>query len=352
MGAKSSIEWTEASWNPTYGCTKVSPACANCYIVTQPPYRVRGLKWENGAIPVQLFEDRLRLPLTWKRGRRIFVDSLADLFHEDVPAWFIAKVYAVMLAAHWHTFQVLTKRPERRRALLTNTYFLGAVMDEYRQLQEKGLAAHAPLPPSNGASLFANVWEGCTVENQHWAGIRVHELLSTPAAIHFLSIEPLLGPIMLGELQTPAGTAFPLVAGGYISDPERPLDLTFYGDRYGASKLDWVIVGGESGPQVRGSQATPSGAARALVEPCVGEVLTNRAWHAGEDCNVCDGSGWVEKRRAVAWVRSLRDQCVAAGVAFHFKQWGGRKHDSAGRELDGRTWDELPNVLAPTLVMS
>src|SRR3954464_3693045 len=125
MGDKSGIEWTDATWNPTYGCTKVSDACTNCYITSTPPYRIQGLKFDSkGSIPIQLFENRLKTPLKWREPKRVFVDSLSDLFHDDVPDWFIAKVYAVMALAGQHTFQVLTKRPERRLALLRSEDFI------------------------------------------------------------------------------------------------------------------------------------------------------------------------------------------------------------------------------------
>jgi protein gp37 len=330
MSTKTAIEWAEATWNTTYGCTKIARPCANCYIYRTPPYRIKKMAFHKGSIPIVLMENRLTLPLTkaWREPKRIFVDSLSDLFHEDVPDWFIAKQYAVMLAAHWHTFQMLTKRPERRQRLLTDNDFLGHVMVEYRVLQDQGLAERAPLPPGNrGESLFANIWEGITIDKLT-KGAFIDALQRTPAAIRWASVEPLLD--------------FDLSLLGYLgrkdwrvdeSEPEvGGLRMTFRG-------LDWVVVGGESGPQVRDGAG---GARRALVRPCPGEVLTNRPFHKGEDCNVCDGSGWMPKPEALEAVRRLRSQCVAAGVPFLFKQWGGPTSKSGGRELDGRTWDEYP----------
>lgn len=240
MSSTSSIEWTDATWNPVTGCTKVSPGCAHCYAETFAE-RFRGVKdhpYEQG-FDLKLWPERLELPLTWRRPKMIFVNSMSDLFHADVPDAFIQRVFGVMARAHWHSFQILTKRPERTAAMST------------------GL----PWPE--------NVWMGTSVENQRFTS-RVSSLTTTGARVKFLSCEPLLGPLRL--------------------------DLR---------AIDWVIVGGESGPGARPMRAD--------------------------------------------WARSVRQQCQAAGVPFFFKQWGA--HDEhgmrvgkhrAGRMLDGRTWDELP----------
>jgi protein gp37 len=234
---KSAIEWTDATWNPVTGCSKVSPGCANCYAETLSlRFGHSKLPWtpENAAENVIFHPERLRLPLTWREPRRVFVNSMSDLFHELVPWEYIDRVFDVMEQAERHTFQVLTKRPERMRAL-------------------------ARLVPPN-------VWLGTSIENNRWVG-RADYLRETPPAIRFLSLEPLLGSLP-------------------------SLDLT---------AIDWVIVGGESGVGHRPIRAD--------------------------------------------WVRDLRDRCVANGVAFFFKQWGGRTPKSGGRELDGRTWDEYPRAL-------
>ena len=241
MSDGSTIEWTEATWNPVTGCTKVSPGCAHCYAETFAE-RFRGVPghpYENG-FDLQLRPERLQLPLTWTRPRQIFVNSMSDLFHEDVPVRYIASVFETMRKANWHTFQLLTKRPERAAEVA------------------------GELGPWPG-----NVWMGTSVENQRWTS-RIDDLRRIPAAIRFLSCEPLLGPLRL--------------------------DL---------SKIHWVIVGGESGPRAR---------------PMSPE-----------------------------WAESIRDQCLAADVPFFFKQWGahdphGRRvgKGRAGRELRGRTWDEMP----------
>lgn len=242
MSERSGIEWTEATWNPITGCTQVSPGCANCYAKTfAERFRgVQGHPYEMG-FDLTLRAERVTQPLEWRRSRLIFVNSMSDMFHEDVPEDFIAQVFDVMRRASWHRFQVLTKRAER--------------------LAE--LASQLPWPP--------NVWMGVSVENQRWTS-RVELLRRTPAQVKFLSCEPLLGPL--------------------------ELDLT---------GIDWVIVGGESGHGARPMQ--------------------------------------------LDWARSVRDQCLTAGVPFFFKQWGlydeagsrkGKK--AAGRTLDGRTWNELPRA--------
>lgn len=236
MADNSAIEWTDATWNPVTGCTKVSPGCDHCYAETFAE-RWRGVKghpFESG-FDLQLRPDRLQTPLSWKRPRRIFVNSMSDLFHRDVPDYFVAQVFDTMARAYWHTFQVLTKRPERMRRLLRRWPW-----------------CEAP-----------NVWLGVSVESVGFAW-RVDMLRETPAAVRFLSIEPMLGPVR--------GLAF--------------------------NNIDWVIVGGESGPGAR------------PMNP--------------------------------AWAIDVRDQCTAAGVAFFFKQWGGRSPKAGGRLLEGREWSQYP----------
>ncbi|MEK7214176.1 MAG: phage Gp37/Gp68 family protein [Chloroflexota bacterium] len=234
MGDKSTIEWTDATWNPVTGCTKVSPGCKHCY-AERLARRLQAMgnpRYRNG-FAVTLQPDQLTLPLRWRTPKRIFVNSMSDLFHDAIPVDYIRRVFEVMAQAEWHTFQVLTKRAER-------------------------LAALAP-----GLPWPANVWQGVSVENDRYTW-RIDYLRAVPARVRFLSVEPLLGPI-----------------------PDLCLD-----------GIQWVIVGGESGPGHR------------LVDP--------------------------------AWVRNIRDQCLTAGVAFFFKQWGGRTPKSRGRMLDGRLWDEMP----------
>ena len=246
MADHSAIEWTDASWNPVRGCTKVSAGCKFCY-AERFAERFRGVKghpFEQG-FDVRLVPEALDLPLRWKKPRRVFVNSMSDLFHEDVPDRFIADVFNVMKLAPEHTFQVLTKRPERMAAFVRP--WTGATL---------------PLP---------NVWLGVSVEDQAAADERIPHLLATPAAVRFGSCEPLLGPVDLAAI-IPGDEASRLdaLSGYYFCDGRN--------EPTPAPRLDWAIVGGESGP----------GARR------------------------CD----------VAWIRSLLKQCKAAGVPCFVKQLG------------------------------
>ena len=237
--AQSKIEWTEATWNPLTGCTKISAGCLNCYAERLAlRLKAMGQRHYANGFDLTLHEDALGQPLAWKSPKLIFVNSMSDLFHERVPVDFIVKVFETMRRAHWHAFQVLTKRS--------------------RRLAE--LSPDLPWPE--------NVLMGVSVENADCA-FRVQDLARTAAKVKFLSLEPLLGPI-----------------------PD--LDL---------SAMDWVIVGGESGPR-----------ARPLREE---------------------------------WVLDIRDQCQAAHVPFFFKQWGGTNKKKAGRRLDGRLWNQMPPRLVP-----
>jgi protein gp37 len=238
MATKSTIEWTEMTWNPVTGCTKVSEGCRHCY-AERMALRLRAMgnrRYANG-FEVTLHDDLVNLPRTLRRRRLIFVNSMSDLFHEDVSEEFIVRVFETMAACPQHTFQVLTKRSRRLR----------------------DMAERLPWPK--------NVWIGVSVENQRVLG-RIDDLRQVPASVRFLSCEPLLGPM----------------------------------DCLGLEGIDWVIVGGESGPGAR------------PMKP--------------------------------EWVESILNQCRRAKVAFFFKQWGGTRKDITGRELNGRTYDELPMALA------
>lgn len=319
MADHSKIEWTETTWNVVTGCTKISAGCDHCYIERTPPFRMAGRRFDKpgtgGTTGVVLHDDRLTLPLRWRKPRRIFVCSLADLFHDAVPARFIASVFATMVAAPQHTFQVLTKRHARLRALLTDGRFWQMVSAEI------GRRTNTAPPPAL-TRVPDWIWIGVSVESQEWADRRIPALLDVPAAVRWLSCEPLLGPVDLSAH---------LDRMAYDGSEVRP-DVGHV-DWYGPA-IRWVVAGGESGPGAR------------LMEP--------------------------------AWARGLRDQCAAAGVAFFFKQWGewapngwrgignfhGRERlvgpvlddmghreviervgkKAAGRELDGRTWDEYPTV--------
>ncbi len=234
MATGSGIEWTEATWNPLTGCTKVSPGCKHCY-AERLAKRLQAMgnpKYANGFC-LTLHEGALDLPLRWRAPRTIFVNSMSDLFHEAAPDDFILRMFEVMGQAHWHRFQVLTKRPERLVAL-------------------------------DPALLWRpNIWMGVSVENARYAH-RIELLRRTGAHVKFLSLEPLLGPLP-------------------------GLDLT---------SIDWAIVGGESGPGARPMQE--------------------------------------------AWAVDIRDQCLTAGTAFFFKQWGGVQKHRTGRLLEGRSWDQMP----------
>jgi protein gp37 len=320
---KTSIEWTDETWNPATGCDKVSPGCDNCY-AEGIANRFAGTPQFPNGFGVTLRPERLRQPLKWRKPRRVFVNSMSDLFHKDIPDSFIAQVFTVMATAGQHTFQVLTKRPGRMRALMSSAEFQQDVRDFADATGRNGWDESWPLP---------NVWLGVSAEDQKWADVRIPALIDTPAAVRFVSAEPLLGPIdLFGDVERPG----PAIVRTGVSQP------TDYGtgveyDWDDQPGIDWVIVGGESGPKARPMHPD--------------------------------------------WARSLRDQCTTAGVAYLFKQWGEwmpngcwregsgrppvtvREHaftdggrngflplvarvgkKAAGRELDGRTWDEFPDL--------
>ena len=235
--SSSKIEWTDSTWNPLTGCSKVSPGCKNCYAERMAKrLQFMGIdKYRNG-FELTIHENVLEEPLSWTKPQLIFVNSMSDLFHKDVPREFIDRIFDVMRRAHWHQFQILTKRAER--------------------LAE--LDPHILWPN--------NVWMGVSVENLTYMH-RIEMLSNTHAAIKFLSLEPLLGPLANMNLKG----------------------------------MNWVVVGGESGPHSRPIQAE--------------------------------------------WVRDIRDQCLHSRVPFFFKQWGGTNKKKTGRLLDLRTWDELPREL-------
>jgi protein gp37 len=232
--AKSSIEWTDATWNPVTGCTKISPGCKHCY-AERMAKRLKAMGQKNYAngFELTLQPHMLELPLKWRQPSQVFVNSMSDLFHEDVPVGYIKKVFDVMRRAHWHQYQMLTKRSERLREL----------------------APQLPWEPQ--------IWMGVSVENEDYLS-RIDDLRQTGAVVKFLSLEPLLGRL----------------------------------PRLNLRGIDWVIVGGESGPGARPMHPD--------------------------------------------WVRQIRDQCLRAKVPFFFKQWGGPVKSRTGRQLDGRTWDEMP----------
>jgi len=253
MADQSHIQWCDATWNTISGCTRISEGCEGCYIERTPPLRMAHRRFDSpqvgGTTGVILHEDRLALPLSWRKPRNVFVNSLSDLFHESVPDAHIAKVFATMARAEQHTFQILTKRPARMRSLLADggVKLMEATFDE-----DTAMALYDscwPLP---------NVWLGVSVENQQWADARIPALLATEAEVRFISAEPLLGPIDLHRLGTRGGALIDALGGDVTSTG---------GEVYSAapSVLDWVIVGGESGP---GARAMDSVWAMDLVIQC------------------------------------------------------------------------------------
>ncbi|QOF71437.1 phage Gp37/Gp68 family protein [Aminobacter sp. SR38] len=289
MADHSLIEWTDATWNPITGCSVVSPGCTNCYAMKLAGTRLKhipsraGLTRDSKAGPVwtgevRLNEQWLDQPLRWKAPRRIFVCAHGDLFAENVPDHWIDRVFAVMALAPQHTFQVLTKRSRRMRDYVNGFTCDGArrfsIANAAGRMMADGDNAHDWV--ANAAWPLSNIWLGTSVEDQQRADLRIPDLLATPAAVHFASAEPLLGRIdfrrILVEHPVYAGvSAYQDALVGQLFD----LGTSPIGD---TNKLDWIIVGGESG---RGA----------------------RPMHP-------------------EWVRSLHDQCDAAGTAFFFKQWG------------------------------
>jgi protein gp37 len=240
MASNTTIEWTDATWNPVTGCTKISAGCDNCY-AERFSERFRGTlghAFETG-FDLTLRPERVDQPLRWRKPKMIFVNSMSDLFHKEIPERFVSRVCDTMERAHWHTFQVLTKRSSLMRNFLQRRYGDG-----------------------RGPN---HIWFGVSVEDGSKLS-RIRHLQQSPAGVRFLSIEPLIGRI--GKID---------LAG-----------------------IDWVIVGGESGPRARPMNAD--------------------------------------------WIREIRDQCIDNSVAFFFKQWGGIRPKSGGRDLDGVQWSQFPTV--------
>jgi protein gp37 len=304
MGDRSKIEWTDATWNPVTGCSPVSEGCKHCYAKRNAQGRLRGRVGYDREDPfrVKVHAGRMGQPLRWVKPRRIFVCSMGDLFHEDVPEETLAEIFQNMAWAHEHTFMVLTKRPERMKRLLTDDDFISSVVDN------GGECADWPWP-------LKNVWLGVTAENQTRADERIPVLMETPSAIRFVSVEPMLGPV----------------------NP--------------ALALDWVICGGETGP---GARPLHPDWVRGLRDQCVSARVpfffkSWGEWFVPEDgaraCRVCgctenngcdEGCWWVE--------RALCSSCVGKEVPkgdrpVKFRKVGKK---SAGRFLDGKEWDEIP----------
>lgn len=372
MSDNSAIEWTDATWSPTLGCTKVSPGCDNCYAIKtvhrlsfNPNPKIHeaaegltayrpghGVVW-TGA--VRTLPDRLDLPLTWRKPRMIFVDSQSDLFHDHVPDEFIARVFAVMGATPRHTYQVLTKRHGRMRSLLSSDEFRRLVKDKHSEMQLGGVVPYRPLVINVWP--LPNVWLGVSVEDQKRADIRVPALLDTPAAVRWLSCEPLLGPVDVSfwfEDDDAECTCTRYVVD--YSDPERfhPSNI----DREDNPTcrmhhpLNWVVAGGESGP---GARPMHPDWARSLRDQCTAAKVPYHfkqwgAWsgieaggHSAFDyvtdddrCQVVDMQGQVRGRPWPGW--AIQDGTRDAAVMRRYSK------KDAGRVLDGRTWDEFPLV--------
>jgi protein gp37 len=341
MSDGTKIEWTDATWSPVVGCTHVSDGCDHCYAATLAGGRLKHLPLyadltEDGRFngKVKMLPERLSMPLRWRKPRRIFVNSMSDLFHEGVSDDFIAHVFAIAVAAPEHTFQILTKRHARMRSLLSSLEHAERVAAHLAKLWQVQRVAplRGPVP---------NIHLGVSVENQQWADIRIPALLDTPAAVRWISAEPLLGPIDLRLVRGLDGQYGHAGSHFGVGTDECPLGRHHHHDDRCTFPLDWVVVGGESGRAAR------------PMHP--------------------------------AWARSLRDQCTGAGVPFLFKQWGEWAPESVlatrrgagnaqyiefdgstrpaavgargaavtvqrngkgatGRELDGRTHDEYPAV--------
>jgi protein gp37 len=330
---RTAIEWADASWNPIraegggWACVKTSPACAFCYSERLNLLRGNGRPYLPGRHAPPRLDDRvLKQPLRWRRPRFVFVCSMTDVAWERVPDAWIAQLWAVMALASRHTFLVLTKRPERVASL--TAWEDGAPLLE----RVAGVLRDGPLPPWP----LPNVWVGATVENQTMAERRVPPLLRVPAPARFLSCEPLLGPLDLGRWLPASGAPAPASpAGGGPPGPERPAAGR---RRTPGPGLDWVIPGGERGGP----------AARRLVERCArcrpARGRSPESWRrGGPDCPDCRGTGWRLKPPAAGWLRSLRDQCQGAGVAYFHKQHGGPTPQAAGRALDGVVWHQYPD---------
>ncbi|TMR28343.1 DUF5131 family protein [Actinomadura geliboluensis] len=326
MSDRSAIEWTDATWNPVTGCTKVSPGCDHCYAETfAERWRgVPGHHFERG-FDLTLRPARLRQPLTWRAPRRVFVNSMSDLFHTAVPDEFIARVFAVMLAADQHTFQILTKRHARMRSLLRDSRFTAAVY-------ERAAADHgrAPVAAPYRRWPLPNVWLGVSAENQPWAERRIPALIETPAAVRFVSAEPLLGPINLTRAVWTCGserahglTASYVHAGGCCD--------RFHG-------IDWVITGGESGPGAR--PAHPDWF-RSLRDQCHAAKVAY--FHKQHGAHTWQSP--APARRPDGYVNAATGATRAPGDVPETGQWApvwrvGKKH--AGRLLDGRTHNDSP----------
>lgn len=326
MGDNSHIEWTDETWNVVSGCTKVSAGCEHCYIERTPPFRMAGRRFDKpgigGSIPLVFHRDRLDLPIRQTKPRRIFVNSLSDLFHDGVPDAFIAEVFASMARAPQHIFQLLTKRHGRMRSLLNRPSF------------RDNLATWGQPWP------LRNLHLGVSVEDQAAADLRIPALLATPAAVRWISAEPLLGPVDLHANDDGMHNWLPDFGPGY--DTEQPI-CQAHGIpdcQQGCAFLDWLVIGGESGP---GARPMHPDWARGLRDQCerAGVPMLFKQW--GEwspDLSLNWGEGNGRRLHYVRRFVKPDGQPAAPGEAGTAMDRVGKK--SAGRELDSRTHDDYP----------
>jgi protein gp37 len=284
---------------------------------------------------VNVVEERLTLPLLWKQPRKIFVNSQSDLFHEDVSFAVIDRAFAVMALCPQHTFQILTKRPERMREYMEGGGIVGGIHGRSWRVREAGHAMKVPIGDDvNFALPLPNVWLGTSVENQKAADERIPELLATPAAVRFLSCEPLLGPVNIASVCTDPPNSGLAVTDGFGR---------FDGE--GLSRLHWVIVGGESGPNTRPMHPDW---ARSLRDQCQKAAVPFFFKQWGEWAAI--GLADDVQRKAVCDLRAWRWMNFDGGHGFHGRRVYLMRKDGkkrAGRELDGRKWDEFPEVEVP-----
>lgn len=332
MADNTSIEWTDATWNPVTGCTEVSPGCDRCYARTfAERWRgVAGHHFERG-FDVQLRPERLKQPLRWRRPRRIFVNSMSDLFHTDVPDEYIARVFAVMALAPQHTFQVLTKRHGRMRSLLNASWFVTEVWTQMYDLSAGASLADRqrwPLP---------NVWLGVSIETQQWADIRVPALLNTPAAVRWVSCEPLLGALDLMpwlRADTRSDVCDRRLTDGWCGCLRRHRNYDV---------INWVVAGGESGP---GARPMHPEWALTLRDQCRRRrtPFLFKQWGSWRPVSAADG---VDRRTLVARQVEFGEPIGAGhGPAGMVRVGKG----TAGRVLEGRTWDEYPGPAGDVVV--
>ena len=370
MSETSKIEWTDATWNVVTGCTKVSPGCDNCYAETFAE-RWRGTAghhFENG-FDITLRPERLALPLRWRKPRRVFVNSMSDLFHKDIPDDFIARVFAIMALTPQHTYQILTKRHARMRSLIGGPCKCGHQPGEHLRSAmawavSKANPNRVPGVPDNAEQLvygrgiwpLPNVWLGVSVENQKWADIRVPALLDTPAAVRFLSCEPLLGPVDLANWMPPVS---PVPAAGaprtwaewswpdWVPTPVREAIEDFWGPRAARTPQEWIRDMHQQGAPAFGSTVwLPDGfgSNAPLIKGRfvhawnnIGRLIREdgtfayTSFHHGLERRKQQSISWViaggesgHRARAMHpdWARRLRNQAVAADVPFFFKQHG------------------------------